>query len=102
MFKITSPTLLRKFAVAGMLAALILFTSGPSYAAPANELHVHVSVHITGHIEGVDEHTLTEIAEHTLEAAHIIAEHQGGSGVVEIAIEIHGDSDHHGFHLAGH
>jgi hypothetical protein len=91
----------RKLAAAALLAALVLFFGGSSLAAPANELHVHVSVKITGHIDGVDEHTLTEVAEHALEAAHIIAEHHGGSGIIELAIEIHSTSDH-GFHLTGH
>ena len=84
-----------------MLAALVLFTGVQSEARTASELHVHVSVTITGHIDGIDEQTLITAAEHALEAAHIIAEHHGGDGVVELHIEVHANADHH-FHLTGH
>jgi hypothetical protein len=101
MLKLSTGSVVRKLIAAAMLAAVVLVSAGSSLAAPTDELHVHVSVKITGHIDDVDEHTLTEVAAHALAAAHIIAEHNGGSGIIELAIEIHANSDH-GFHLTGH
>jgi hypothetical protein len=97
--------LARKLTVAATVAALSLFTGGRAFGAvnafnTPSDLKVHVTIQIKGHVEGLDEHHLVEIAENALVAAHIIAEHHGGAGIIEVHIEIHGNPDH-GLHLTG-
>ena len=102
MFRDSRSSLVRRITVAASALALLVFTGfGYRTASAADELKVHVSIVLKGHIEGLDEDKLIEIAEHALEAAHIIAEHHGGAGIVELHIEIHANDHDHGFHLAG-